>query len=218
MTIHHIYQIVFKIWRKRRFYLFLNKIEPRLTDILLDVGGYPDFWINVPCISQRIDILNIHPIHLPPHQTNAHHFQFIEGNGCALAMNNNSYDVCFSNSVIEHVGTWSDQQNFAAEIRRVGNALWIQTPAYECPIEPHYLALFVHYFPRCIQKKVLRWISVWGWVQRPLQPEIDAMVESIRLLTKSQMIVLFPDCTIITERMLGIFPKSYIAFRTRKPV
>jgi len=207
---------MFKFWRKRRFHLFLKTVQPQPTDIILDVGGYPDFWISAPRISQRIDILNIHPIHLPPHQTSAHEFHFIEGNGCALAMKNCSYDIGFSNSVIEHVGTWNDQQRFAAEIRRVGNALWIQTPAYECPIEPHYLTPFAHYLPRIVQKKVLRWTSVWGWVQRPPQSEIDAMVESIRLLTKSEMKKLFPDCIIITERLLGIFPKSYIAFRLKQ--
>ncbi len=57
--------------------------------------------------------------------------------------------VVFSNSVIEHVGTWEDQQAFAAEVRRVGRRLWV--PAYECPIEPHYLAPLVHYLPKEVQ-------------------------------------------------------------------
>ncbi len=39
------------------------------------------------------------------------------------------------------------------------------------------------------------------------------MVESTRLLRKSEMRQLFPDCEILTERMLWVLPKSYIAFR-----
>jgi hypothetical protein len=55
-------------------------------------------------------------------------------------MSDQEYDIAFSNSVIEHVGDWERQAAFASEIRRVGKNLWIQTPAKECPIEPHYLA------------------------------------------------------------------------------
>jgi hypothetical protein len=41
------------------------------------------------------------------------------------------------------------------------------------------------------------------------------MVSSTRLLGKSEMHELFPDCRILTERMLWIIPKSYIAIRTQ---
>jgi hypothetical protein len=44
---------------------------------------------------------------------------------------------------------------------------------------------------------------------------VDYEVNSIRLLTRKEMAILFPDCEILTERMLGIIPKSYIAFRKR---
>jgi hypothetical protein len=39
------------------------------------------------------------------------------------------------------------------------------------------------------------------------------MVDSTRLLTKREMRQLFPDCVILTERLLGVFPKSYVAYR-----
>ena len=128
-------------------------------------------------------------------------------------MSDKSYDIGFSNSVIEHVGSWERQQQFASEIRRVARSLWVQTPAYECPIEPHYLTPFIHYFPRSFQKKILRWCTLWGWLEHPTREQIDSMVETTRLLCKSEMQQLFPDCEIITERMLWIIPKSYIAIR-----
>ena len=65
------------------------------------------------------------------------------GDGCALKFPDKSYDIAFSNSVIEHVGSWERQQAFAKDIRRVGKAIWVQTPARECLIEPHYLAPFL---------------------------------------------------------------------------
>jgi hypothetical protein len=39
------------------------------------------------------------------------------------------------------------------------------------------------------------------------------MVETTRLLRKSEMRQLFPDCELITERLFWIIPKSYIAIR-----
>ena len=126
-------------------------------------------------------------------------------------LEDNKYDIVFSNSVIEHVGEWKDQQAFAREVRRVGGKLWVQTPARECPFEPHYLAPFIHWLPKHWQKRLIRWCTVYGWVQRPSPEDIAEMVTSIRLLTKSEVKALFPDCEILVETLWGVFPKSYIA-------
>jgi hypothetical protein len=130
-------------------------------------------------------------------------------------MPDKSYDILYSNSVIEHVGDWHRQQQFASEARRVGKALWVQTPAYGCPIEPHYMTPFIHYFPPSFQRKIARWFTVWGLIERPNREQVQAMVGSIRLLRKAEMSMLFPDCEIVTERLLWIIPKSYIAIRRR---
>ena len=127
-------------------------------------------------------------------------------------MSDRSYDIGFSNSVIEHVGTWRRQQEFAAEIRRVSDALWVQTPAYACPIEPHYMAPLIHYLPRPSSGTFSAGLRR-GDGSRPKQDYVDFMVGTTRLLKKSEMRRLFPDCRILTERMLWIFPKSYIAVR-----
>jgi hypothetical protein len=54
---------------------------------------------------------------------------------------------------------------------------------------------------------------VWGWIERPNADQINSMVETTRLLRKSEMRQLFPDCEIVTERVFWIIPKSYIAIR-----
>lgn len=213
INIHSVYNQIFKVWRNRRFDLFVTVIKPSTTDILLDIGGYPEFWTSHPQPVKRIDSLNLHEVSWRSDQAPNHNIRTLVGNGCFLAMADRCYDIGFSNSVIEHVGPWERQQQFASEMRRVAKALWIQTPAYECPIEPHYIAPFVHYFPHSMQKRLLRWCSVWGWVARPNREKIAELVDSTRLLRKSEMRALFPDCEIITERMLWVIPKSYIAIR-----
>jgi hypothetical protein len=124
-----------------------------------------------------------------------------------------SYDIAFSNSVIEHLSTLDRQRAFASEILRVGKRVWVQTPAYECPIEPHFLTPFIHWLPNKLQKQLARHLSVWGLVNRPSSKQVHEMVNTTRLLNKQEFCILFPGCEIITERLLGIFPKSYIAVR-----
>jgi len=212
-NIHTIYHQVFKLWRKRRFEWFLRLVAPRPADILLDVGGGPGFWITQPQPVKRVDTVNVYEITWTAQSAPEHNIRTLVGDGCALAFPDQSYDIGFSNSVIEHVGTWERQQQFASELRRVAGTLWVQTPAYACPIEPHYMAPFIHYLPRSVQKAVVRWATPWGWIERPDARQVQAMVESTRLLRKSEMQQLFPDCEILTERMCWVLPKSYIAFR-----
>lgn len=93
----------------------------------------------------------------------------------------------------------------------VGGHPWVQTPAYECPIEPHYMTPFVHYLPRSFQKLIIRWCTLSGWIERPDADQINSMVETTRLLRKSEMRQLFPDCEIVTEFMLSMIPKFHYA-------
>jgi hypothetical protein len=215
-SMHQIYISIFKIWRVKRLRLFAEKLQPVRTDRLGDVGGYPQFWISSPPLVGSIDCFNLHKQPWDEDSFSQYHIRTLIGNGCDLELVDAAYDIVFSNSVIEHVGTWQDQVAFAKEARRVGDALWVQTPAYECPIEPHYLAPFVHWLPKPIQRKILRYLTPWGIISKPTSFEIDFMVDTTRLLRRREMIELFPDCTIHTERLFGIIPKSYVAIRERR--
>ena len=213
LNIHTLLRPITRNWRRRRFQLFLRLMRPKPSDILLDVGGYPDFWTSHPQPVRRIDCLNLHELSWNPKSAPTHAIRTLLGDGCSIQMPDKSYDMAFSNSVIEHVSTWERQKEFAAEMRRVAKNLWVQTPAYECWIEPHYMTPFVHYLPRSMRRAILRWGTLWGWIERPDGDKINAMMETIRLLRKSEFRELFPDCEIVTERLLWIFPKSYIAIR-----
>jgi hypothetical protein len=212
-SIHSIYHHIFKIWRTKRQKLFSALLRPQPHEVVLDVGGYPRTWTGAAQQVQRIDCLNVHPLDWQPESAPHHHITTLVGDGCALAFADRTYDIAFSNSVIEHVGDWDRQRSFAAEIRRVGDRLWVQTPAYECPIEPHFLAPFVHWLPVPVRKVVVRWLTPWGWLQRPSRQEAEDAVRTTRLLTRAEMAELFPDCEILTERLLWVLPKAYIAVR-----
>lgn len=213
-AIDRIYRRIFKIWRARRFALFLEKIRPQPGETLLDIGGYPGFWLEHPQSVARIDLANTDPIRWDnaPHPN--HHIRVIEADGCALPFKDQAYDIVFSNSTIEHVGDFARQEAFAREMRRVGRRLWMQTPAYECPLEPHYLAPLVHYLPHHVQRRILRNFTPWGWLRRPTRQLVDFMVDNTRILRRDEVQGLFPDCHLLTEPLLPGIPKGYVALRT----
>lgn len=141
-------------------------------------------------------------------------FRFVEADACHTPLTE-AFDLAFSNSAIEHVGTLERQRQFASEMMRLGRRLYCQTPNRWFPVETHYLALLVHWLPsRFFGHWMHRYLTLQGWAGRPT-PEESRKIrerESIRLLTKKELQELFPGCEIRTERFLGM-PKSYAAWR-----
>ena len=168
---------------------------------LLDVGGYPSNWTQYKPVVKCLDILNIHPIELAKTDCSHYNMRAIIGDGCRLDLPNNAYDIVFSNSVIEHVGSYENQKAFASEVGRVGKSLWIQTPAYECFIEPHYLAPFIHWLPKKWQKKLIRNFTIRGLLDQPTSVEVDNMVETTRLLSFKEFKSLF----VVEYKNLGVY-------------
>ncbi len=152
-------------FRRTRMEKFVSVCIPTAEMTILDVGGFSGFWTE-SAIPSQITILRPEgpenlPAGCPPN------IRSIAGDGCDLREHaNRSFDLVFSNSVIEHVGDASRQQAFAREALRVGKSVWMQTPAYAFPIEPHLLTPFYHWLPTAMQERLFRW-TVWGLIRRP---------------------------------------------------
>lgn len=210
-VIHRLYSRVSPKFRARRIEQFKTFFPPNPKLTILDIGGYPWFW-NYFQLQDAYNITVLNP-HMPDGAKRvAGNIKLVEGDGTKLFYKDRSFDLVFSNSVIEHLGNWENQQKFAAEALRVGRDLWVQTPARSFPIEPHYLTPFIHYFPPAFQKAVVRRGTVWGWLQKPTAAQAEAMVEELRLLDYREMRQLFAGCEILTEKAFGL-TKSYIALR-----
>ena len=139
----------------------------------------------------------------------------MKGDGCNLSFADKAFDIGYSNSVIEHLGTFENQRRFASEVSRVARGVWVQTPAKAFFIEPHYLAPFVHWLPKSVRRRLIRWFTIWGLVTKPGPQQVDEILAEIRLLTRREMADLFPDCEIVTERFF-FWPKAYVAVRRLK--
>jgi hypothetical protein len=207
-SIRSVYKQIHPLFRRHRMAQFVATFQPDASDRILDVGGYADFWAGSGLASD-ITLLNIHPVPddgLPP---NMH---TVLGDGTALTYEDKSFSIVFSNSVIEHLGSFENQQRFAKECIRVGHGLWVQTPCKSFPIEPHFLSPFIHFFPKGCQRRMLRNCTVWGWLTRPSDTQIQDVLAEIRLLTLAEMKRLFPDCEIRKEKFLWL-TKSFIVVR-----
>lgn len=177
---------------------------------VLDVGGVASWWKEVDPATRSITIVNLDARHERTCEQAG--FRFFAADGRALPFRDGEFDLVHSNSVIEHVGSLDDQRRFAHELRRCGKAIYLQTPNRWFFVEPHLVALFVHWLPPAVQRRLIRWASVWGLVNRPDQQQIDAFLRDTRLLTRREVEELFPDCELQRERVFG-FTKSFVVVR-----
>lgn len=80
--------------------------------------------------------------------------------GAIFPFDDDSFDVCWSNAVVEHVGThrdrWAAQVRFLSEIRRVARAGFVTTPNRHFPIEVHTRTPLLHWLPRPMFHAYLR--------------------------------------------------------------
>lgn len=182
--------------------------------VVLDIGGRPDYWANVGLGRvARIDLLNLDPSEIAlfsyPGEIRPDFFRNRVGDARDLSdFPDQSVDLVHSNSVIEHVGDWGAMREMAREMRRVGRAGWMQTPAWEFPVEPHFRQLFGHWLGKPAQARLLS-LSFAPQYRVLDRERRRAAVERINLLSKGEVRALFPDTELFVERL--ILAKSYVA-------
>jgi len=207
-SIHDVFSYVSPRFRTARMRAFHREFGITPATRVLDIGGTFDNWALLPpdsCPSLTLLNLGPRPADL------ADEVSWSQANALALPFGPGDFDLVFSNSVIEHVGDWSAQQQFASEVRRLDTPYWVQTPNRHFPVEPHYLGIGVQWLPRAVAKPYARVASVRGWMLQP-DETLDDMLDSIRLLTAREFALLFPDGDIRTERV-GPLVKSFTAVR-----
>ncbi|WP_386681225.1 class I SAM-dependent methyltransferase [Loktanella sp. R86503] len=205
-------------FRSRRGKLLSEKIK-QVRGILgrdlriLDVGGRGSYWGNVsPEGIAHIEIMNYEAGELAGHLPAGYEGVTTETTvGDARDMRaraDGSVDFVHSNSVIEHVGAWPDMVKMAREMMRVGLSGWMQTPAWEFPIEPHFRAPFLHWFGQPLRRKML---SLSSRYRKNDLAQRRGHIDRINLLSRGEVVDLFPGADLYTERV-ALLPKSYVAY------
>jgi Methyltransferase domain len=196
--------------RERRFKLFeeLTATLPRPLRIL-DIGGTNAFWEQRGWAGRddaEITLVNLKAE--PRRHPNIHP---TVGDATNLDHGDGSFDIAFSNSVIEHLFELEAQQAMAREVQRVARAFWVQTPNFWFPMEPHFLVPGWHWMPETARIALIR-RRACGWRGPCPDPEDAARtVREIRLLTRRQLRLMFPGATVHAERIGGA-PKSFVVY------
>ena len=190
--------------RSRRFGRFEALIEPIARPVrILDVGGTNEFWESrgwAGCGDYQITTLNLFA-----EEKRHRNIEPVAGDATNLAsFANRSFDVVFSNSVIEHLFTLENQRRMASEVQRVGKAYWVQTPNFWFPMEPHFHVPAWQWLPVAARVAMIRrWRCGW---RGPCSDPIRAreLVAEVRLLRKGELAQLFPGAEVVAERFAGL--------------
>jgi len=204
----------FRRRRGRRLARLLGELHRRYGRPLhiLDVGGKAPYWQNVDLAHvAKITLQNLNAIDIERSKAevgDSDFFDFTIGDATNMVeYHDGAFDLLHSNSVIEHVGDWPRMARFAREVRRVGRAGWIQTPAWEFPFEVHAKQPFVHWFANPVRTSTLRLRRRWRHADVAARRRY---VDDINMLSHAEFRALFPDSDIFVERFL-LLPKSYTA-------
>ena len=212
---HHKKNSFVNQFRQKRFELLKNGIEKLIQKDhfkILDIGGDIQYWKNIgwqhPAC--KIHLLNLYESKVPENETQQ--FSSSVGNGLSLEYKKGEVDLIFSNSVIEHVGSYANQQIFANEVRRVSDKYIVQTPSIWFPLEPHSLIPLFQFLPHSIRALLIMTFNINYFPKAKTYKEAIKVSHSTLMFTHKRFKQLFPEAEIQVERFLGI-PKSYTAIK-----
>ncbi len=195
--------------RAKKWAQFLALTTPGPDDSIVDVG------INAVEYSESDNYLERHYPHpekitavgieddLSAFRTRYPKVTAVSADGTKLPFAENSFDIGYSNAVIEHVGNLDRQRAFLAELYRVSTRGYLTMPNRHFPIEIHTRLPLVHLL---LPKAGFDWVATKlgkGW----------AAGDYMSLLTGSELTILADEVGIknyqlIANRFLGL-PMTY---------
>ena len=201
--------------RKQRFKLvqcYFEELIRRKGKIrILDIGGDFSFWINIGWTSPDCEffLLNLDQSPVPHGYPN---FHAVVGNALDLPYKHGDFDIVFSNSVIEHMGSIEGQIIFADSVRKIADCYIIQTPSLWFPLEPHARIPLFQFVPHSLRAFLIMGFNINYFPKTKGYKNALAVSKTTIMFGKQRFHKLFPEAMIITETWMGI-PKSYIAVK-----
>lgn len=151
--------------RKRKWRIFLEIIKPSFKTSILDVGFSEKEYSPVDNFLEKnysyphnITALGIDT----PKEFIRRYPQVktISYDGKKFPFNDQEFDVCWSNAVIEHVGAKDRQIIFLKEIKRVASKAFITTPNRYFPFETHTCIPLLHFLPKRLFIQCLSFVGI----------------------------------------------------------
>ena len=196
--------------RRRRWATFAA-LFPQLPDMrVLDLGGTVEWWRRAADRPSHVTVVNL----LEPGTPDLPWVTPLLGDACdpPPIVTEGTYDLVFSNSLIEHVGGHAKRTALAQVVRDSAPCHWVQTPYRYFPVEPHFLFPGFQFLPLAARARILQG---WPLVHTKPQGRIGAIntAQWTELLSGTELRAYFPDSVVLHERVAGL-TKSLIAYRT----
>jgi len=140
-------------FRARRWEEFYRRF-PQLPDMsVIDLGGYAWNWVNVPVRPKAVLVVNLDK--KPPADA-PDWIETVRADACELPSEifDRTFDLAYSNSLIEHVGGYSRRVSIAGAVNRLAEHHWVQTPSRYFPIEPHWVFPGFQFLPLRVRAEV----------------------------------------------------------------
>jgi hypothetical protein len=174
---------------------FIQIVQPKPTDLVLDVGVNDSAWRSSNFLESQypwpMRITAVAISAMPTFERTFPEVRLVVADGRNLPFEAKSFDIGFSNAVIEHVGSRDDQRLFVEEMVRTCRTVFVATPNGGFPVDPHILLPFVHWLPRRIRQVVLRLTGNGFWAKE----------ENLNPLRAGAFRSLFPpDCDVRIDR------------------
>jgi hypothetical protein len=200
--------------RRQRRWGMLSAVFPEIADMrVLDLGGTPETWIRSPLRPAHVVVLNLSCLPVPAQAWIEVH----AGDACAppKALRSRSFDLVYSNSLIEHVGGDARCRQLVEVVASSAERHWVQTPYRYFPIEPHWLFPGMQFFPVSARALVAQY---WPLAHARARTKAAAVrsVLAVELLSYTALAHYFPQSTIVRERV-GALTKSLIAIAGGEP-
>jgi hypothetical protein len=193
--------------RKQRWDLFGVQFPDIERMHVVDLGGTVLHWQNYPVRPLSVTVVN-----LLTQPASRDWITAVHGDACEQLpeLRGRTFDLVYSNSLIEHVGGHTRRNDFAANVKALAPHHWVQTPYRYFPIEPHWLFPGLQFLPQ-----VARAAAIRNWPLSPAKPDRDHALEDVlevELLSKTELKYYFSSSRILSERVLGL-TKSLIAVK-----
>lgn len=195
---------------RRRRWDIVRANFPDLPDMnVLDLGGTREWWARSPVLPKHVTIVNLEI----DEGAAAPWLTSLAGDACRAdsLLAGQSFDLVFSNSLIEHVGGHSARLALSHVIRSLAPRYFVQTPYRYFPVEPHWVFPAMQFLPVSARRFIApKWPlgHTRGWAT-------DQAFEQVlytELIGATEMRAYFPDGHLIWERFLGA-PKSMVVIR-----
>lgn len=197
--------------REQRWQLF-GRLFPDIASMsVVDLGGTTEWWHRAPVQPASVTVVNL----TEPGESSESWLRPVVGNACTArqALTDagcpSSYDLAFSNSLLEHVGGHAARGALADEVLALAPRHWVQTPYRYFPLEPHWLFPGLQFVPIAARARLA---AKWPLSNTKPSNLASAMadVQWTELIGIAELHAYFPGSEIHRERLAGL-TKSIVA-------